>query len=105
MKGKIALRSSKEGISLEHVFVTRTASFCGVSKATVSRVMSDYHHKGQTISNRSNCGCRGKLSLQNEMCTKGSIFRIRLLWPNLWSLVPLLHSRFNSVISRNLVGC
>ncbi len=48
--------------TLSLAFVTRKASLCGVSRATVSRVMLAYHHEGRTTSNRSNCRHKRKLS-------------------------------------------
>ena len=50
------------GAHLAGTSVTRTASLCGVSRATGSRVRSAYHLEGQTTSNRSNCRCKRKLS-------------------------------------------
>ena len=50
------------GAHLAGTSVTRTASLCGVSRATVARVMSAYYHKGPTTSNRSNCRRKRKLS-------------------------------------------
>ncbi len=50
------------GTLLAGAFVTRKASLCGVSRATVSRVMLAYHHEGRTTSNRSNCRHKRKLS-------------------------------------------
>ena len=50
------------GACLTGASVTRTASLCGVSRATGSRVRSAYHLEGQTTSNRSNCRCKRKLS-------------------------------------------
>jgi len=50
------------GARLAGAPVTRTASLCDVSTATVSRVMSAYHQEGRTTSNRINCGRKRKLS-------------------------------------------
>ena len=50
------------GACLTGASVTRTASLCGVSRATGSRVRSACHHEGRTTSNRSNCRCKRKLS-------------------------------------------
>jgi len=45
--------------------VTRTASLCSALKAMAYRVVSAYHHLGQTTTtsriNRSNCWCKRKL--------------------------------------------
>uniref|UniRef100_A0A8B9JH37 Polyisoprenoid diphosphate/phosphate phosphohydrolase PLPP6 n=1 Tax=Astyanax mexicanus TaxID=7994 RepID=A0A8B9JH37_ASTMX len=51
------------GARLAGESVTKLASLCDASRATVSRVMSAYHQEGPTTSNRINCGrCKRKLS-------------------------------------------
>lgn len=50
------------GVHLAGISVTRTASLCGVSRATVFRVMSAYYNEGWSTSNRSNCRRKRKLS-------------------------------------------